>query len=130
MPEARKRLCAICRRWFRPDARTGTANMPAGSRNATEDPSQLASAEPGLRHRMMDRSTRLRRPRLPREPLRLPASLNQLPWEFAKDQFGFQGADFIRVMGALIVRTTKDQFREYLTDPTRLSGTLPPPPEK
>jgi hypothetical protein len=47
----------------------------------------------------------------PPEPLRLPAPLNQLPWEFAKDQFGPQGADFIGVMGALILRTAKDQFR-------------------
>src|ERR1035437_9566599 len=45
------------------------------------------------------------------EPLRLPAPLNQLPWEFAKDQVGPQRADFIGVMGALMVRAAKDQFR-------------------
>src|ERR1022692_1682372 len=41
-----------------------------------------------------------------------------------------QGADFIGVMGALMVRSAKDQFRAYLLDPTRLPGTLPPPPRK
>ena len=33
-------------------------------------------------------------------------------------------------MGALILRTTKDQFRPYLIDPTGLPGTLPPLPQK
>jgi hypothetical protein len=50
----------------------------------------------------------------PPEPLRLPAPLAQLPWDIAKDQFGAQGADFLGVMGALIVRAAKDQFRVYL----------------
>jgi hypothetical protein len=57
----------------------------------------------------------------PTEPLRLPAPLNQLPWDVAKDQFGPQGADFIGVMGALIVRAAKDQIRLYLLDPGRTS---------
>jgi len=60
----------------------------------------------------------------------MPAPLNQLPWDVAKDQFGLQGADFIGVMGALIIRSAKDQFRVYLIDPTRLSGTLPLPTQK
>jgi len=57
-------------------------------------------------------------------------ALNQLSWEIAKDQFGTQGADFIGVMGALMIRSAKDQFRAYFIDPTRLSGTLPAPPRK
>ena len=66
----------------------------------------------------------------PPELLRLRAPLNQLPGEFAKDQFGAQGADFIGVMGALILRTTKDQLSPYLIDPAGLPGTLPALPEK
>ncbi|HEY6763562.1 MAG TPA: hypothetical protein VI386_02215 [Candidatus Sulfotelmatobacter sp.] len=57
--------------------------------------------------------------------LRVPAPLNQLPWEFAKDEFGSQQADFMGVLGALLVRTAKDEFRAYLIDPTRVPGTLP-----
>jgi hypothetical protein len=60
------------------------------------------------------------------ELLRMPAPLSQLPWELAKDQFGAQGADFIGVMGALLVRSTKDQFRAHVIDSARVSGTLPP----
>jgi hypothetical protein len=66
----------------------------------------------------------------PPEPMRLPEPLNQLPWEFAKDQFGSQRADFIGVMGALMVRSAKDQFLRYPVDFTRLSGTLPHSPRK
>jgi hypothetical protein len=54
----------------------------------------------------------------------LPVPLNQLPWEFAKDQLGVQGADFIGVMGALILRSAKDQFSPYLLDPARLPSTV------
>src|ERR1700736_6759727 len=66
----------------------------------------------------------------PPDVMRLPAPFNQLPWEYAKDQCGPQRADFIGVMGALMVRTAKDEFRAYLIDPTRLSGTVPPPSRK
>ena len=64
------------------------------------------------------------------EPLRTAPPLSQLPWELAKDQFGGQGADFIGVMGSLLVRSTKDQFRVHLIDPTGVSNPLPPAPEK
>src|ERR1017187_9545451 len=107
--------------------------MPAGSRNARRrggrKPKPVGAAgtratpSPGG-------SIAARRRHHPPEPLRMPAPLNQLPWEFAKDQFGPQGADFIGVLGALMVRSAKDQFRAYLIDPTRLSGTLPLPPQK
>ena len=61
----------------------------------------------------------------PTEPLRVPAPLDRLPWEFAKDEFGSQRADFIGIMGALMVRTAKDEFRAYVLDSTMVSGTLP-----
>jgi hypothetical protein len=51
--------------------------------------------------------------------------LMQLPWDLAKDQFGAQGAEFIGVMGALIVRNAKDQLQAYVVDSARVSGTLP-----
>ena len=61
----------------------------------------------------------------PPEVLRVPAPLDQLPWEFAKDEFGSQHADFMGVMGSLMVRTAKDEFRAYLLDSTMVPGTLP-----
>src|SRR5713101_456809 len=134
MPEARKRPCSICRRWFRPDPRVGDRQHACGKPECQTSRRQKTQASwrrrnPGyaIAWRIDQRAAQTPSPS---EPLRLPAPLNQLPWELAKDQFGFQGADFIGVMGALMVRAAKDRFRAYLTDPTRLSGALPPPPQK
>ena len=60
MPEARKRPCTICRRWFRPDPRVGDRQHACGKPECqtdapAEDPSQLARSEPRLRHRLADR---------------------------------------------------------------------------
>src|SRR5437588_3697438 len=134
MPEARKRPCAICRRWFRPDARVGKRQQACGKPECQRSRRQKTQASWRRRNPCYAMAWRIDRRTSqtpsPPEPLRLPAPLNQLPWELAKDQFGSPGADFIGVMGALIIRTAKDQFRTYLTDPTILSGTLLPPPQK
>jgi hypothetical protein len=52
----------------------------------------------------------------PPEPLRLPSPLNQLPWDIAQSEFGVQGADFIGVMGGLLLRSTQSQLKSYLID--------------
>ena len=134
MPEARKRPCAICRCWFRPDARVGDRQHACGKPECQTKRRQMTQASwrhrnPGyaIAYRIDQRATQTEPPS---EVMRLPAPLNQLPWEFAKDQFGPERADFIGVMGALMVRSAKDQFRAYLLDPTRVLGTLPPPPRK
>jgi hypothetical protein len=44
----------------------------------------------------------------PLKALRMPSPLNQLPWDIVQGQFGAQGADFIGVMGALLVRFGED----------------------
>src|ERR1017187_7476173 len=111
MPEARKRPCTICRRWFRPDARVGgrqRACTKPECQTARRQKTQASWRSRNLGYAInwrLDRRATLA-PQPP-EPLRLPAPLNQLPWEFAKDQ-----------------------FRPYLADPAGLPGTLPPPPEK
>jgi hypothetical protein len=60
------------------------------------------------------------------EPLRLPPPLSQLPWDVAQDQFGVQGADFIGVVGTLLLRAAQDQLRAYVADSAAVAGTLPP----
>ena len=134
MPEARKRPCAICRRWFRPNARVGSRQHACGKpecQNARRQKTQARwrRRNPGyaISWRIDRRATQTPSPP---EPLRLPSPLNQLPWWFAKDQFGSQRADFIGVMGALMVRYAKDQFQTYLLDSKSFSGTLPLPPRK
>ena len=73
-------------------------------------------------YRIQRRSAQQRPP----EPLRLPVPLNQLPWDLAKDEFGGKAADFLGVMGALLIRSAKDQIRRHRIDPTRVPDTLPP----
>jgi hypothetical protein len=134
MPEARKRPCTICRRWFRPDLRIGGRQRACGRPECQASRRQKTQAS--WRRRNPDYATAYRMQQRAAqtdpvaEPLRMPSPLDQLPWDLAKDQFGVQGADFIGVLGALLFRTAKDQFSAYIADSTRLSGTLPLPPEK
>ena len=60
----------------------------------------------------------------PPEPLRLPSPLNELPWDIAQSEFGVQGADFIGVMGALLVHSTQSQLKSYLIDSKADATTL------
>src|SRR5713226_8252993 len=126
MPEARKRPCSICRRWFRPDPRVGDRQHACGKPECQASRRQKTQASWRRRNRGYALARRIdQRAAQPSEPLRLPAPLNQLPWNVAKDQFGAQGADFIGVMGALIVRAAKDQIRPYLIDSKKLPSPLP-----
>jgi hypothetical protein len=133
MPEARKRPCTICRRWFRPDPRVGSRQRACGNPDCQTARRQKTQANWRSRNPGYSIAWRIdQRAALPEAPeaLRLPPPLNQLPWDVAKDQFGPQGADFIGVMGALIVRAAKDQIRPYLTDPKAVPDTLPSLPQK
>lgn len=129
MPEARKRPCSICRRWFRPHPRVGARQRACSNpgcqcarRRQTQADWRAHNPEYAAGYRIQQRAAREQPP----ERLRLPAPLNQLPWDLAKDEFGSQGADFLAVMGALLVRTAKDQFHTYPVDPTTVSSALLP----
>jgi hypothetical protein len=133
MPEARKRPCRICRRWFQPDPRVGGRQRACSKPDCQTARRQKTQASwrdrnPGyaIAWRIDQRGAQIQPP----EALRMPAPLNQLPWDVAKDQFGVQGADFIGIMGALLVRSAKDQMRPYRIDPKGLPSILPPPPQK
>src|ERR1035437_9623852 len=111
MPEARKRPCTICRRWFRPDARVGVRQRACSQPECQTARRQKTQASWRSRNQgyaiawRLDR--RVTQAQQPPEPLRLPAPLNQLPWEFAKDQLS-----------------------PYPIDSAGLPSTLPAPPEK
>src|ERR1019366_3474868 len=133
MPKARKKPCRICRRWFQPDARVGERQRACGKPECQTARRQKTQAD--WRRRNPDYTIAWRLDQRaaqtpPPEPLRFPAPLNQLPWEFAKDQFGAQGADFIGVMSTLILGVVKDQIRPYLHDPKGLPSRLPLSREK
>jgi hypothetical protein len=130
MAAPRKRPCSICRRWFRPNARVGerqhTCSQPecqTARRKKTQAEWRAKNPDYGTAYRLQQRSLQTQPP----EPLRLPPPLNQLPWDLAQDQFGVLGADFIGVMGALLLGYAKDRFPAHLLDSTEVPGALPPP---
>jgi hypothetical protein len=128
MPAARKRPCCVCRRWFRPDNRVGSRQR------ACSKPACQAS-----RRRKRQAAWRARNPDYfagrriqarmavdpPPEPLRLPSPLNRLPWDIAQSEFGVQGADFIGVMGTLLLHSAQFQMKSYHIDSKEDPATLP-----
>jgi hypothetical protein len=127
MPVARKRPCCVCHRWFRPDNRVGSrqracSNPECQFLRRRRKQSAWRSGNPdyfcGRRIQARGASDK------PPEPLRLPSPLNQLPWDIAQSEFGLQGADFIGVMGALLVHFAQSQLKPYLIDSKADAATL------
>ena len=111
-------------------------NLPACLREsgmpgvaAAENPSRLAPPEPRLRYRLAHRPTR-GADTIPARTVAHARPVEPTTLGCRERPVGPQGADFIGVMGALMVRSAKDQFRAYRIDPTRPPGTLPLPPRK
>jgi hypothetical protein len=128
MADARKRPCCICRRWFRPDPRIGSrqracakGECQAARRKKKQKTWRERNADYFIARRIQDRNRQDRTP----EPLRLPTPLSRLPWDIAQSQFGTEGADFIGIMGAVLLRSAQSQFRAYVTEDSRLADTLP-----
>jgi hypothetical protein len=128
----RKRPCCICRHWFRPDPRVGSRQRAcrqpecqARRRQKNQAAWRKRNPDYFYARRMQVRGAK-KRP----EPLRLPPPLSRLPWDIAQDEMGVQAADFLGVMGTLILRVAQSQFRAYRTDSRAVPDTLPPPAEK
>jgi|SRR5215467_9382583 len=128
-----KRPCSICRHWFRPDPRVGRrqrtcpkAECQTARRKQTQARWRRKNPDYATAYRLQRRSALTRAA----ETLRVPAPLNQLPWDLAKDEFGGKAADFLSVMGTLLVRSTKDQIRAQLLEQTRVAGAVPDPAAK
>jgi len=131
MRKAGKRPCSICRQWFLPEPRVKSRQHACGKPECQASRRRKTQASWRRRNRGYAAAWRIdQRAAQLSEPLRLPAPLNQLPWDVAKDQFGSQGADFIAIMSSLIVRSAKDQWAVYLIERTGLPSRLPPPPQK
>jgi hypothetical protein len=74
-------------------------------------------------HRILARGSLARAP----EPLRLPPPLGRLPWDIAQSEFGVKGADFIGLMGTLLVHAAQSELLTYPIDSKTDADTLPPP---
>jgi hypothetical protein len=133
MPDARKKPCRICRKWFRPDVRVGARQRTCGRpecqiirRNKTQSAWRARNPDYFVAWRIQARSESEQTP----EPLRLPHPLSNLPWDLAQDEFGIKGADFIGAIGGVLLRATKDQLKAQVIDFTVDSVILPRFPTK
>jgi len=66
----------------------------------------------------------------PAEPMRVPAHWTDSRGSSRKTSSGPNAQISLGFMGALMVRTAKDEFRAYLVDPTRLFRHTSPPSRK
>src|SRR6516162_4841100 len=133
MAALRKRPCSICRRWFRPHPRVGVRQRACGKpecQAARREKTQARWRAKNLDYAAGYRLQRRNSQEQPPEALRVPAPLNRLPWDVAKDEIGVKAADFLGVMGTLLVRSTKDQIRLHLLESRRVPNALPPLSEK
>ncbi len=128
MPDAKKKPCRICRKWFQPEVRVGRRQRACSRpecQAARRKKTQAAwrSRNPGyfIEWRIQVRSETAQPP----EPFRLPRPLSELPWDIAQDMFGRKGADFIGAMGSVLLRSAKDQLRGQTIESTIDPGTLP-----
>ena len=128
MPDAPKRPCCICRRWFRPDPRVGSRQQACGEpdcqvarRKKKQKAWRKRNPDYFIARRIQDRSRQDRSP----EPLRVPPPLNRLPWDIAQSQFGIEGADFIGILGTLLLRSAQSQFTGHVLEDSGLPDTLP-----
>ena len=127
MPDARKRPCCICRRWFRPDPRIGSRqragrNPQCQAARRVQRQRNWRQSRPDyfIARRIRERGEQDRPP----EPLRLPPPLSRLPWDIAQDEFGVQGTDFIGILSTVLLRAAQDQFKAYPVDTTGVADTL------
>ena len=123
-----KKPCSICHRWFLPDPRVvkrqrtcGNPECRAKLRVQTQAEWRARNPDYFTARRIQTRQAQS--PPKP-EPLRLPSPLEKLPWDLAQDEFGVQGADFIGLMGTLLIRSTQDEIRQQIIDSTGISRRL------
>ena len=114
MPDVQKKPCTICRRWFRPDGRIGKrqracgrADCQAVHRRKMQAVWRARNPDYFIARRLQERSGEKQGP----EPLCFLAPLSRLPWDVAQSEFGVQGADFLGIMGKVLLRSAQFGFR-------------------
>jgi len=56
----------------------------------------------------------------------MPGPLAHLPWDLAQEEFATQGADFIAVLGRVLLLAMREELRTQALGMMRKSGRVPP----
>jgi len=124
-----QRRCVVCHHGFDPDPRVGQRQKTCGRaecRKVRREDSQARwrSSHPGYFIAWRAKRRAKAAASEPVDPPRTPAPLSRLPWDFAQEEFGAGGADFIASMGRLLVQHAKDERRvevlEIIAQPARV----------
>lgn len=141
--------CSVCRKWFTPSARVGdrqfacsTPSCQSARRKKKQAAWRAAHPDYFVARRLQERAASAEEPRphepsagtsaaadavtRPPEPLAVRPPLDRLPWDLAQSHFGVQGADFIAVLGGLLLRATQSQMRGQALGKTGKADGLPP----
>jgi ParB-like nuclease domain len=122
---SRKKPCTICQRWYVPDPRIGKRQRAcklecqAARRKKVQAAWRAKNPDYFIGRRIQQRNAE----GSPPAPLRMPAPLSRLPWDIAQAEFTVQGADFIGVLGTLLLRAVQSEFKAHVVDCIRVSGT-------
>jgi hypothetical protein len=125
MPDAAKKPCRICRRWFRPHVRVGSRQRTCGRPECQQV--QRRQTLKAWRARNPDYFTAWRiqtRSTSKAEPTRLAGPLSCLPWDIAQEEFGPRGACFIESLGKVLVQAAKNQLQGQVIDKKNVPDTL------
>jgi hypothetical protein len=119
MYSRKKKPCAICRRWFEPDARVGQRQRVCSSPECQKERQRRGQAK--WRASRPDYFTARRiterkaKPQAP-EVVRLPAPVGQLPWDMMQDEMGVAAADFLAILTGLLLRLVQSQRSAQVID--------------
>jgi len=129
-----KKRCCVCRKAFRPDPRVGERQRACGDppcqhQRRAQSQASWRSRNPSYQksYRTQQRTARAaaaeRGETASPPPLRLPAELRAFPWDLAKVEFGFTGAEILTLLAILTVRLVHEVKDERLAETPLPKGT-------
>jgi hypothetical protein len=94
-----------------------SAECQAARRRETQASWRAHNPDYFVARRLKERAAKMSPPPAPPPPpLRVPPPLDRLPWDLAQDHFGPQGADFLGVLGRVLLVAAQDQRRAQVAD--------------